>query len=193
MRFHMTHSPRSSIGCVQHDFRADGTFKTNHAPFFCQDYHCLQRNWNKLPLKPMVRLVQTVHLYRTDSTLSPNGPKRDSTRPTHLGVPSVAFKTISKPMVRLAQTAHLSCIKISTVSKQTQTSFKLRMVTWEYHLVHPKWFLSLWYVWRNPCTYIALTLTLSLNRPKRDSIWPTHLRFPSGVSKMISRPMVHST
>jgi hypothetical protein len=62
-------------------------------------------------------------------TLSPNGPKQDSTQPTRLGLPSGAFKMISEPMVRLAQTAHLSCVKISTISKETQTSFHLSLVT----------------------------------------------------------------
>jgi hypothetical protein len=30
--------------------------------------------------------------------------------------------------------------------------------------VHPKWFLSRWYVWRKLCPYLALTLTLSLTQ-----------------------------
>jgi hypothetical protein len=85
-------------------------------------------------------------------TLSQDEPKRHSTWPTHLGVPLGAFKTISEPMVRLAQTAHLSCIKISTISKWTQTSFHLSLVTLEYRQVHPKWFLSLRYIRRKPCT-----------------------------------------
>jgi hypothetical protein len=51
-RFHMTHSPRSSIGCVQDDFWADGTFDTNRAPFLHQNYHYLQIDSNKLPLEP---------------------------------------------------------------------------------------------------------------------------------------------
>jgi hypothetical protein len=36
-RFHMTHSIRSSIGCVLDDFRAYGTFDTNRAPILRQD------------------------------------------------------------------------------------------------------------------------------------------------------------
>jgi hypothetical protein len=36
-RFHMTHAPRSSIGCVQNGFWAYGTFGANHAPILCQD------------------------------------------------------------------------------------------------------------------------------------------------------------
>jgi hypothetical protein len=95
-RFHMTHSPRSSIGCVQHDFRADGTFETNRAPFLHQDYHYLQIDSNKLPLEPH-----------------------------HLGVSLGASKTISEPMVHLAQTVHLYCTDTNTVSKRIETRFHL--------------------------------------------------------------------
>jgi hypothetical protein len=49
--------------------------------------------------------------------------------PRHLGVPSDVSKTISEPMVRSAQTMHLSCFKISTISKQTESSFQLSLVT----------------------------------------------------------------
>jgi hypothetical protein len=96
MRFHMTHSPRSSIKCVQHDFRADGTFDTNRAPFLRQGYHYLQIDSNKLPLEPC-----------------------------HLAVSSGASKTISEPMVRSAQTMHLYCTDTNTVSKQTETRFHM--------------------------------------------------------------------
>jgi hypothetical protein len=78
-------------------------------------------------------------------------------------------------MVRSAQTVHLFCIKISTISKHDKTSFHLSLVTLEYHWVHPNWFLSLWYVWRKPYTYLALTLTLSPNGPKWDSTRPASL------------------
>jgi hypothetical protein len=101
-RLHMTHSPRSSIECVQHDFQAYGTFGTYRAPILRQDYYCLQTDSNKLPLEPrhlgvsfgvskmisehMVRLVQTKHPSCTyiapAVTVSPNVPKQDSTRPT---------------------------------------------------------------------------------------------------------------
>jgi hypothetical protein len=95
-RFHMTHSPRSSIGCVQHDFRADGTFDTNRTPFLHQDYHYLQTDLNKLPFEPH-----------------------------HIGVSSGASKTISEPMVRSAQTVHLYCTDTNTVSKRIKTRFHL--------------------------------------------------------------------
>jgi hypothetical protein len=78
--------------------------------------------------------------------------------------------------ITFSATVHLPCIKISTISKQTETSFHLSLVTFEYHWVCPKWFMSLWYVWRKPCTYLALTLTPSPNGPKQISPWPTSPR-----------------
>jgi hypothetical protein len=40
----------------------------------------------------------------------------------HLGVPFGASKMMFKPMVRSTQIVHLTCVKISTVAKQTKTS-----------------------------------------------------------------------
>jgi hypothetical protein len=100
--------------------------------------------------------------------------------PRHLVVPSVASKNISKPVVLSAQTMHLSCIKISTISKQTEMSFHLSLVIQQFHWVHPKWFLSLWYGRRKPCTYLAPTQTLSPNEPKWDTTWPTSPRSSIG-------------
>ena len=108
----------------------------------------------------------------------------------HLGVISGASKIISEPMVCSAQTVHGSCVKIRTISKRTKTSFQLSFVTLEYHRVRPKRYLSLWYVWRKPCTYLALTLTPSPNGPNEIPHDPRHLGVPSGASKMISEPMV---
>ena len=79
------------------------------------------------------------------------------------------------------QFVHLSCIKISTISKQSKLSFHLSPFTQEYHRVHPKWFLSLWCIRRKLCTYLAPKLTLSPNRPKRDSIWHMSSRSSIGV------------
>jgi hypothetical protein len=83
---------------------------------------------------------------------------------------------MSKPTVRSTQTMYLSCINISTISKQAETSFHLNLVTYRYHQVRPKWFLNLWYIYRKPCTYLALKLTRSPNGKKWDSTWPTSLR-----------------
>jgi hypothetical protein len=86
-------SPRSTFGCVQKDFWACGTFGTNPAPILHWHLHCLQTNWNEIPHDPR-----------------------------HLEVPSCASKRISEPMVYSAQTVHLSCVKISTISKQTEVT-----------------------------------------------------------------------
>ena len=56
--------------------------------------------------------------------------------------------------------------------------------------MRPKCYLSLWYVWRTPCTYLALTLTPSLNGPNKIPHDPHHLGGPFGASKTISEPMV---
>ena len=56
--------------------------------------------------------------------------------------------------------------------------------------MRPKRYLSLWYVWRKLCTYIALTLTPSPNGSNEIPHDPRHLGIPSGASKTISGPMV---
>jgi hypothetical protein len=71
--------------------------------------------------------------------------------PRHLGVSSGACKMISEPMVCSVQTKHLSCVKISTISKQTEISFRLSLNSTEYHRVHPKWFYE-------PMLYSAQTV-----------------------------------
>jgi hypothetical protein len=96
--------------------------------------------------------------------------------PRHLGVPSSVSKMISNPTVRSAQTVHLSCVKIRTISKWSEMSFNLSLVTKECHRVHQKWFFSLWYIYCKLCTYLAPTLTLSPNRLKWDSTRPTSPR-----------------
>ena len=97
---------------------------------------------NELPLEPrhlvvpsgasktisesMVRLVQTMHrrlhYLQTETREIPHDP-------CHQGAPSGACKMISEPMVHLVQTVHLSCVKITTISKQTEVSFHLRLIT----------------------------------------------------------------
>ena len=47
----------------------------------------------------------------------------------HLGVPSSASKLISEHMVCSMQIVHLSCIKISTISKQTEPNLHLSLFT----------------------------------------------------------------
>jgi hypothetical protein len=136
-------SPWSTAGCVQNDFWAYGT------------------------------LAQIMHLSCTDTNTVFKWTKMRFHDPRHLEIHRMHPKWIFAPMVCSTQTVHLSCIMISTISKQTEWSFHLSLVTYEYHRVRPKQYLSLWYVWLKQCTYLAPMLTLSPNEPKQDSTWPT--------------------
>jgi hypothetical protein len=101
-----------------------------------------------------------------------------------------ASKTISMPMVCLVQTVHLSCTDTNTVSKWTKTRFHTTHVSYEFHRVRTKLFMSLWYILCKPCTYLVLRLALSPNRPNRDPPRPHYVGVPLGASKMIYEPMV---
>jgi hypothetical protein len=90
---------------------------------------------------------------------------------------------ISDPMVRLAQAVHLTCSHTNTVTERTETRLHMCHITLEFHRRHPKRFLSLWYVRRKPCTNLALILTPSTNRPKRDLTWPTSPRSSIGCAQ----------
>ena len=133
-------SPRSSIGCVQNDFRAYGTFGANRALILRQDYHYLQMDRNELPVEyHRVRAKQYLsvwYVWRKPCTYlaltltpSPNGPNEIPHEPNHLGVQSGASKMIFEPMVRLAQTVHLCCADTNTVSKRTKLRFHRTHVT----------------------------------------------------------------
>jgi hypothetical protein len=56
-------------------------------------------------------------------------------------------------VVYLAQIVHLPCVEINTVYEPIETSFHLTHVTFEFHQVCPKRFLSVLHVRRKPCTY----------------------------------------
>jgi hypothetical protein len=132
-RFHMTHSFRTSIGCVQDDFRAYGTFFTNRA-LSCVKISTISK-WTQTKLQleprhlgvssgasnmisePRVRSAQTVHIYCMDSNTVSKQIERRFHMTHSLGVPSGAYNMTSEPMVHSTQIAHLSCIKITTISK----------------------------------------------------------------------------
>jgi hypothetical protein len=136
-------SPRSSIRCVQNDCWAYGMFGANPAPILHRHWHCLQMDQNEIPQDPC-----------------------------HLVIPSSASKTFSKPTVCLAQTVHLSYTDTSTISKWTKTRFHMTHFTLEFHRVHLKWFLRLWYVQRKPYnTYLVSSLALSPNGLNWASTW----------------------
>ena len=100
---------------------------------------------------------------------------------------------IFETSVHSVQNLHLSYVLVSTISKRTETSIHLSLVTYEYHRVCPKRFLSLWYVWHKPCTFLALILTLYPNGQKRDSTCALSPRSLSGAVKMISEPCLEQT
>ena len=110
---------------------------------------CRPYNLGGSATKPCTYLALTL-------TPSPNGPNEIAHDPRHLGVLSGASKTISELVVPSAQTVHRSCIKISTISQWTKTRFQLSFVTYEYHRVRPKRYLSLW-----PIIRLVQTMHLS--------------------------------
>jgi hypothetical protein len=69
----------------------------------------------------------------------------------------------------LAQIVHLSYTDINIISKRTETSFHMSHVTKEFRWMCRKQFLSLWYIWLKPCTYLASRLAVSRNRMKQAS------------------------
>jgi hypothetical protein len=99
-------------------------------------------------------LHQELHYLQTDRT-------ELLVEPRHLGVPSSASKTISMPMICSLETVHLSCTDTNIVSKRTKMRFHTTYVTYEFHRVRPKLFMSLWYVQYKPCTYLASRLAVS--------------------------------
>jgi hypothetical protein len=112
--------------------------------------------------------------------LSPNGLNQGFTWASLPRNTTGLSKTISKPTVCLAQTMHLSSVKITTIYKRTESSFHLSLITEEYHRLCPKWFLSQWYVWRKPCTYLASRLPLSPNGLNRACTWVSSPRSTTG-------------
>jgi hypothetical protein len=116
-------------------------------------------------------------------TPSPNWAKRDLAWPKSPRSSIRCVRNNSYAYGMFGANHALSYTDTNVVSKQTETSFHLSLVTLKYHQVRPKRFLCLWYIWRKLCTYLTLTLTPSPNGPKRDWAWPTS-------SKTIPIPMV---
>jgi hypothetical protein len=111
----------------------------------------------------------------------------------YLVVPPSLYKTIFEPMVCPVQTMHLSYTDTNTVSKQKEVGFHMTDICYEFHRVRPKWFLSLRYVQRKLCTYLASRLALSPNELNKLLLEPHQLGVLLGVSKMISKPIEHLT
>jgi hypothetical protein len=151
-------SPRSSIGCAKYNFQAYWTFSANRAPILRRYWHYHHVDQNKLVVDARHAGVELVHpnwflslwslwgklcTYLTSRlTISPSGSNRASIWPRNLGVPSGLAKKNCMPMVRSVKTVHLSDAEINTVSMWTKANFDLTNVTYEYHRVRTKWFLS---------------------------------------------------
>jgi hypothetical protein len=141
----------------------------------------------KMISKPMVRLTQIVHLSCVKiSTISEWTELSLEPRPRW--VPTSVSRMISERMVHFSQTVHLSCTDINTVYKQKEERLHMTHVTLGFQRVRLKWFLSLWYVRRKWCIYLASKLALSLNKTEL-SLEPHHLGVPLGASKTISESM----
>jgi hypothetical protein len=112
--------------------------------------------------------------------------------PCQLVVPWGWFKMIYGPMICLALTMHLSCTDTKIISKQTEMIFHMTHVIFQFHQVRPKRFMSLLYARHKPCSYLVVTLTLSLNDRSKHRLEPRHLGAPSDGSKIIFEPMVCS-
>jgi hypothetical protein len=112
-----------------------------------------------------VRHKQCTYLALT-LTLSPNELNEIPHEPHDLGVSSGACKTIFEPIVCSAQTVHLSCVKIKHYLQMDRNDFPLE----PRHLGVPsgasKMISEPMVLWRKPCTYLALTVTLSPNGAK---------------------------
>jgi hypothetical protein len=74
----------------------------------------------------MVRLVQTMNLSCTDTHYLQMERSKIPHDPCHIGVPSGESKMIFEPKVHFMQTMHLSCVKISTISKDIEISLEPR-------------------------------------------------------------------
>jgi hypothetical protein len=141
----------------------------------------------------MVCSAQIMHLSCVKISNISDGLNRAPPDPRHLVVPSGASKMIYEPMVCLTQTKHLSCNDANIVYKRTKTRFHVTHVTYDFHRVPLKLFMSLWYVQCKLCTYLAWKLDQYPKGPNKAPPDPHHLGVPSGASKMISEPMVRLT
>jgi hypothetical protein len=123
-------------------------------------------------------------------TLSPNGPSRASTLASSPGSLVECIQNDLYAYGMLGANVHLSCTNTNTISKRTKIRFHTTHVTYKFHRVRPKLFMSLWYVQCKPCTYLASRLALSPNEPNQAPPNRCHLGVPSGASKTIYEPMV---
>jgi hypothetical protein len=93
-------------------------------------------------------------------------------------------------MVSLTQTEHLSCTDANTVSKQIETRFHTTHVTYEFHRVRPKLFVTYGTFNANRAPIFCSIIS---KRTKQISTRPSSPRSTVGASKTIYEPMVRWT
>jgi hypothetical protein len=76
----------------------------------------------------MVRSVQAVHLFCSNTKTLQTDRNEIPHDLGHLGILSGVAKVIFEPVVRSVQTVHLSCVKNSTISKRTEMSIHSTLV-----------------------------------------------------------------
>jgi hypothetical protein len=178
-------SPSGTTGCVQNEIWAHGTSSAKLCTYLALRLTLSPngKKWDSTwPTSPRSSIgcvqnnfwaygtynANSVAILCQDNHYLWKGQNELPLEPRHLVVTLSASKMISEPMVCLAQTLHHT----NTVSKWNEARFQMTHITKEFHQVHPKWFLNLWYVRSKPCTYLASRLAQSPNGRKRAFTWP---------------------
>jgi hypothetical protein len=136
-------------------------FDTNRAPILHQDKHYPQTDQTELPLELR-----------------------------HPGVGSNSSKTISMPMVCLVQTVLQPCTNTNTTSKWTKMRFHTTHVTYEFHRVRLKLFMTYGTLNANRARIFCRIVS---KWTEQISTRPSSPRTTLGASKTICEPMVRLT
>jgi hypothetical protein len=108
------------LSCITSSTISKRTESSFHSSLITKEYHRVRPKW--FPSLWYVRCKRCTYLVSRLAQLQMYQIKL-TLKPCHQGVPLGASKMISKPMVRLTQIVHLSCVQISTISIQTESSF----------------------------------------------------------------------
>jgi hypothetical protein len=115
---------------------------------------------------------------------SPNGPKQDSIWTTS---PRSSIRCVQNNF----QANDTFGVKISNI-QTNQNELPLEPHHLGVHWVRPKQILTLWYVCRKLCTYLASWLAYLQMDWNELALEPRDLRVPFILSKMVTKPMVRS-
>jgi hypothetical protein len=79
-------------------------------------------------------------------------------------------------VVHLAKTVHLFDAEINTVSKRTKATIDFTHVTYEFHRVRSKWFLSLLHVQRKT-VHLSFVKISTISKDTETSFHLTHITY----------------